>query len=188
MSRQFVPSAPSDPDAISKDRGSPSPKYHNFKKCRYRTLVVFKCLMIIAIVFIIAFVVYNRESVETLKKIYGRNSMFFDVNMGDKSKYDDCHIHFPARNSGGRDKFYNHKSDQDDHDADFEITLTIQKLWKQVKEDDVNSIRSNNSQSVVQGQESLGEAVKNLLDKMGANPAKMDAEQDGIWVIDRANA
>ena len=116
--------------------------------------------------------------------------LLFDVNMGDKTKYDDCHIHFPAGSFGGRDKFYNHKSDKDDDDADFEITLTIKKLWKQVKEDGVTSNRSNNSQSVVQEQESLGEAVENLVDKVGegANPAEKFAEQDGIGVIDRANA
>ena len=31
--------------------------------------------------------------------------LLFDVNMGDKTKYDDCHIHFPAGSFGGRDKF-----------------------------------------------------------------------------------
>ena len=74
MSSQFVPSAPSDPEAISKERGSPPPKYHHVQKCRYRTAVVFQCLMIIAIIFTIAFVVYNSESVESLKKINGGNS------------------------------------------------------------------------------------------------------------------
>ena len=96
MSRQFVASAPS--EAISGKGGSPPPRYHDVviqvseeeaspknegipngvkkpvkKGCRC-SLTVFQSLMIIAIISTIAFVVYNRESVETLKKIYGRNS------------------------------------------------------------------------------------------------------------------
>ena len=117
---------------------------------------------------------------------------FSDVNIGDKTKNDDCHINFPAGSFGGRDQFYNRKTDQDDDDADFEIiiTLIIKKLWKQVKENGVISNRSHISQIVVQRQESLGETVENLVDKVGegANPAEKFAEQDGIGVIDRANA
>ena len=124
--------------------------------------------------------------------ICNASGVAIDMLMGDKTKYDDCHIHFPAGSFGGRDQFYNRKTDQDDDDADFEIiiTLIIKKLWKQVKEDGVISNRSHISQIVVQRQESLGETVENLVDKVGegANPAEKFADQDGIGVIDRANA
>ena len=114
--------------------------------------------------------------------------ILFDVHVVSK-KFDDFPRH--CIRAGGKTAILLYDpSDQDDDDADFEITLSIKKLWKQVKEDGVTSNRSNNSQSVVQGQESLGEAVGNLVDKVGegANPAEKFAEQDGIGVIDRANA
>ena len=98
----------------------------------------------------------------------------FDVNMGKKVKFTDKIFSIKAGVCMGFGHFYNHDDENrwDDeaeqygsHDADFEITLTVKKLWKQFDVNGVNNNVAQNLRSVEKELESLGDSVKRLLSK-----------------------
>ena len=71
-----------------------------------------------------------------------------NIKRGSKSKIDDENFHIPAESGFGWSKSYKHKDDKDSKDKNFETTVTIKKLWKQVQEDGDNNNEADNSQSV----------------------------------------
>ena len=103
----------------------------------------------------ISFYIHNYSCVDI--------DLLCDVKMGSKEKSDDNNWHIKAGRGRGWRKFYNHKDDNDNEDKDFEITVTIKKVWKQVQEDGDNNDEANNSQSVEKRLENLEKAVKNLV-------------------------
>ena len=98
--------------------------------------------------------------------------ILFDLNMGRKVKRTDVTFSIKAGDSWGYGDFYDHDdeklwNDGDEaygtSDSDFEITLTVKKLWKQFHEDRVNSNMSKNFMSVEQRLASLENSVKSLV-------------------------
>jgi len=100
--------------------------------------------------------------------------ILFDLNIGEKVKYTDMNFSIEALSNWGYGKFYNHENEkiwneEDDEygsdDSDFEITLTVKKLWKQFHVNAVKSHESNKLKNVEQRLESLENSVKSLLAK-----------------------
>ena len=94
-------------------------------------------------------------------------NLLCDVNMGSKAKFDDVNSHIKAGTGWGWRKFYNHKDDKDNEDKDFEITVTIKKMWKQLQEDGDNNNQGNNSQRVEKRLERLEKRMKRLENSEG---------------------
>jgi len=97
-----------------------------------------------------------------------------DLNMGRKVKYTDVTFSVEAWSNMGYGTFYKHENEKiwndDDEaygsdDSDFEITLTVKKLWKQFHVNAVNSNVSNKLTSVEQRLASLENSVKSILSK-----------------------
>ena len=79
--------------------------------------------------------------------------------MGEKRTISDNDWHLQAGNGRGWSEFYDHDEVSDE---DYEITLTVKKMWKQFHDDCVYNNVSDNVQSVQKKLESLEKKMKGL--------------------------
>jgi len=117
----------------------------------------------------------NTSEEEDNVSIYIRNNsdvdidILFDIQMGIKEIHNDEKMHLGAGASRGWPEFYSHRRDyydDDDDDEEFEITVTVKKLWKQVHGDCVFNNVSDNVQSVQKRLENVEKSLAKL-DKLG---------------------